>query len=205
MSKWIEIEPDIDHDAVKRESAQRGTDVHKAMECWLSHTPHQHDPDIDPWVDSLQLLISKARNSATTLSVETPLFHTVEGIGSYAGSADVLMLVKGEVVLIDVKTKRPGKTVWSQYETKNKLQMAAYSLAINACYNDQLSGPVNRATLLYAHPDREPTVLKIDSEELKSLQEQWLGILHGWFDQHREEVERQQELFQSRQTSGAYR
>ncbi len=39
-SKWVKSETDIDHDAVTRESAKRGTAVHLAMEKWLQNQEH---------------------------------------------------------------------------------------------------------------------------------------------------------------------
>ena len=53
-SKWKKSEPDIDHDAVTRESAQRGTAVHLAMEKWLQS--HEHTPVEEhlKWINPLQ-------------------------------------------------------------------------------------------------------------------------------------------------------
>ena len=56
-SRWKKSEPDIDHDAVTRESAQRGTAVHFAMEKWLQS--HDHTPACDylQWIVPLQSLV----------------------------------------------------------------------------------------------------------------------------------------------------
>lgn len=183
LEAWKRVEPDIDHQAVTRESAARGTAVHLAMENWLTGKKMDYAETVEPWVDPLQSLVRRAN---ATLAVELPVFHSVNDIGPYAGSADALMRVKGETVLIDYKTKRLGKNVYKQYLLKQKLQMAAYAMAINAVYVQQLAAPVTRASLLFAHPDegRAVTVVKIDAIELVDLQAQWAALLGKWYEQN---------------------
>ena len=183
LEAWKRVEPDIDHQAVTKESAARGTAVHLAMENWLTGKRIAYAESIEPWVKPLQSLVRRAN---ATLAVELPVFHSVSDIGPYAGSADALMRVKGETVLIDYKTKRLGKNVYKQYLLKQKLQMAAYTMAINAVYVQQLAAPVTRASLLFAHPDegRVVTVVKIDAIELVDLQAQWVGLLGKWYEQN---------------------
>lgn len=183
LEAWKQAEPDIDHAAVTRESAARGTAVHLAMENWLTGKGMDYADSIEPWVKPLQSLVGRAN---ATLAVELPVFHSVKDIGPYAGSADALMCVKGETVLIDYKTKRLGKNVYKQYLLKQKLQMAAYAMAINAVYSEQLAAPATRASLLFAHPDegRPVTVVKIDTAELANLQAQWTTLLGQWYEQN---------------------
>jgi ATP-dependent exoDNAse (exonuclease V) beta subunit len=71
------------------------------------------------WINPLQSLVSRATK---TLAVEIPLHYSIAGVGSYAGSCDGLMLVKGDVVLIDYKTKRPGSL-----SAPNIVNSSAYS------------------------------------------------------------------------------
>ena len=183
LEAWKRAEPDIDHAAVTRESAARGTAVHLAMENWLTGKNIDYAKHISPWVKPLQSLVGRAN---ATLAVELPVFHSLNDIGPYAGSADALMRVKEETVLIDYKTKRLGKNVYKQYLLKQKLQMAAYAMAINAIYFRQLAAPVTRASLLFAHPDegRPVTVVKIGAAELDDLQAQWAVLLGEWYKQN---------------------
>ena len=180
LEAWKRAEPNVDHAAITKESAARGTAVHLAMENWLTGKCGDCAKSIYPWVNPLQSLVGRAD---ATLAVELPVFYSVDGIGPYAGSADALMLVKKEAVLIDYKTKRFGKNVYKQYLLKQKLQMAAYAMAINAVYLCQLPAPVTRASLLFAHPDegRPATVVKIDQVELRDLQAQWSNMLSEWY------------------------
>lgn len=179
LEKWKAIEPNIDHAAVTRESAKRGNAVHLEMEEWLSGKLHKSNPVYESWTNPLKELVSRA---TATLGVELPVFKSFEGIGSYAGSCDALMLVKRDVVVIDYKTKRPGKNVYVNFCKKQKLQLAAYSLAINANYGSQLISPVSRISLLYSHPDpnRPVTVVSAQGEELSALQSEWLELLRQW-------------------------
>lgn len=183
LEAWKRTEPGIDHAAIAKESAVRGTAVHLAMENWLTGKKMDCVGSIEAWVKPLQSLV---RRADATLAVELPVFHSVNNIGPYAGSADALMRVKGETVLIDYKTKRLGKKVYNQYLLKQKLQMAAYTMAINVVYLEQLSAPVTRASLLFAHPDegRAVTVVKIDASELNDLQAQWAALLGEWYKQN---------------------
>lgn len=74
--------------------------------------------------------------------------------------------------------------------------MAAYSLAINALYRDQLPAPVSRCSLLFAHPDRpSPTVVMTAGDELRDYQNQWLDLLADWYREHGEAVEEEQIAF----------
>lgn len=196
-SKWIEAEPDIDHDAVAKESAERGTAVHAALEYWLTGEKSEYLPVYAPWVEPLRDLVSRA---TATLAVEIPVHHTIPGVGRYAGSCDGLALVGREVVIIDYKTKRPNKRVHAKYQDKQRTQLAAYSLAINAIYRDQLPGPVTRTSLLYAHPDegRAPTVVSTEGDELKDYQQRWKQVLAEWFAINGDAVEKEQQAFSAR-------
>ena len=197
-SKWVEAEPDLDHDAVTKEAAQRGTAVHLAMEHWLTGHSNDYNPDLAPWVEPLRALVSRG---TACLGVEIPLHCSVPGVGRYAGSCDGLMLVGDEVVIIDFKTKRPNKRVSPRFCLKQKLQLCAYSVAISAIYGDQLPGKVSRTSLLFAHPDegRDPTVVSTSGDELAELEQRWLKLLGDWFAENGEEVERQQQIFNRRQ------
>lgn len=194
---WVEKEPDIDHDAVTREAAQRGTAVHQAMEDWLSGQVCQYAPELSPWVEPLRDLVAKA---TATLAVELPVHHTIPGIGRFAGSCDGLVVVGSDVVIIDYKTKRPGKRVHPRFLDKQRTQLAAYSLAINAIYADQLPAPVSRCSLLFAHPDegRAPTVVSTAGDELRQFEDRWLQLLSDWFQENGADVEEQQAQHENR-------
>lgn len=195
---WVRSEPDIDHDAVARESAERGTAVHLAMECWLSGEKHEPQEDHLRWINPLQDLVSKAK---TTLAVEIPIHTKIGGLG-YAGSCDGLMAMpNGDVVIIDYKTKRENKRVHPKYCDKQRTQLAAYSLAINELYADQLNQPVKRCSLLFAHPERGRgvTVVSTEGSELQKYQEHWLQILEDWYDKNGDAVAEEQEWFSNKQ------
>ena len=193
--KWVDAEPDIDHDAVAKESAERGTAIHLALECWLSGQEHSPADEHLPWITPLKGVLAKA--AKVTRGVEIPVHHWVEGIGGYAGSCDgIVCNQRDELAIIDFKTKRPGKKVWAQYEHKNRTQLAAYSLAINAAYGNALGGVIAKTVLLYAHPDRdEPTIVVTEGAELIAYQERWLEILRDWYAENGAAVEQEQAKF----------
>jgi hypothetical protein len=193
--KWVDAEPDIDHDAVAKEAAERGTAVHLAMECWLSGQDHAPAEDHLPWITPLKE--SLATTVKATRGVEVPVHHWVDGIGGYAGSCDGIVCTRdNRLLIVDYKTKRPGKKVWAKYEHKNRTQLAAYSLAINAAYRRQLGGNIDGTILLYAHPDKdEPTIVVTEGDELKAYQERWLDILRDWYSEHGGAVDAEQARF----------
>ena len=193
-AKWKKSEPDIDHDALTRESAKRGTAVHLAMEKWLQSEDHTPLEEHLQWINPLQSLVSRATK---TLAVEVPLHYSIDGVGAYAGSCDGVMLVNGDVVLIDYKTKRHGKNVFPKYCEQQRLQLAAYSLAISHLYEDQLPSQVNRTSLLYAHPeDGKPvTVVSTEGNLLREYQKKWLDLLGEWYEVHGEQVADEQLSF----------
>ena len=193
-AKWKKSEPDIDHDAVTRESAKRGTAVHLAMEKWLQSQDHTPVEEHLKWINPLQSLVSRA---SKTLAVEVPLHYSINGVGAYAGSCDGVMLVNGDVVLIDYKTKRHGKNVLPKFCEQQRLQLAAYSLAISHLYEDQLPSPVTRTSLLFAHPeDGKPvTVVSTQGNLLLEYQQKWLDLLGEWYEVHGEQVADEQTIF----------
>lgn len=119
------------------------------MEKWLQGQDHTSIQEHLLWINPLQRLVSRAPK---TLAVEVSLHDSITGVGSYAGSSDGLMLVNGDVVLIDSKTKRHGKYVSPRYCEQQRLQLDAYSIAINHLYQDQLPSPVKRTSLSFSHP-----------------------------------------------------
>ena len=146
------------------------------------------------WINPLQSLVSRA---SKTLAVEVPLHYSINGVGAYAGSCDGVMLVNGDVVLIDYKTKRHGKYVHQKYCERERLQLAAYSLAISHLYEDQLPSAVTRTSLLYAHPeDGKPvTVVSTQGNLLLEYQQKWLDLLGEWYEVHGEQVADEQLSF----------
>ena len=107
------------------------------------------------------------------------------------------MLVNGDVVLIDYKTKRHGKTVFPKFCEQQRFQLAAYSLAINHLYEDQLPSPVTRTSLLFAHPeDGKPvTVVSTQGNLLLEYQQKWLELLGEWYTIHGDQVADEQTIF----------
>ena len=157
------------------------------MEKWLQSQDHTPVEEHLQWINPLQSLVSRA---SKTLAVEVPLHYSINGVGAYAGSCDGVMLVNGDVVLIDYKTKRHGKNVLPKFCEQQRLQLAAYSLAISHLYEDQLPSAVTRTSLLYAHPeDGKPvTVVSTQGNLLLVYQQKWLDLLGEWYEEHGTQV-----------------
>ena len=174
--------------------------MYKRQEKWLQSEDHTPLEEHLQWINPLQSLVSRA---SKTLAVEVPLHYSINGVGAYAGSCDGVMLVNGDVVLIDYKTKRHGKYVHQKYCERERLQLAAYSLAISHLYEDQLPGPVSRTSLLYAHPeDGKPvTVVSTQGNLLLEYQQKWLDLLGEWYELYKYEIDAEQAKFDDCMTS----
>ena len=141
------------------------------------------------------------RSSEISVELQAPwtgaLHYSINGVGAYAGSCDGIMLVNGDVVLIDYKTKRHGKNVFPRFCEQQRLQLAAYSLAINHLYGDQLPAPVTRTSLLFAHPeDGKPvTVVQTKGNLLIEYQHRWIDIFSEWYEVHGDQVAYEQNNF----------
>ncbi len=146
------------------------------------------------WINPLQILVSRA---SKILAVEVPLHYSINGVGAYAGSCDGVMLVNSDVVLIDYKTKRPGKKVFPKFCEQQRLQLAAYSLAINHLYEDQLPSPIIRTSLLFAHPDdgKPVTVVSTQGNQLLVYQQKWLDLLGEWYEVHGDQIADEQVIY----------
>ena len=107
------------------------------------------------------------------------------------------MLVNDDVVLIDYKTKRHGKNVLPKFCEQQRLQLAAYSLAISHLYEEQLPAPVTRTSLLFAHPeDGKPvTVVSTQGNLLLEYQQKWIDLLGEWYEVYGEQVADEQTIF----------
>ena len=101
------------------------------------------------------------------------------------------------MVLIDYMTKRHGKYVSPRFCEQQRLQLAAYSLAINHLYEDQLPSLVTRTSVLFAHPDdgKSVTVVSTQGNMLFEYQQKWLDLLSEWYEIHGEQVVDEQLAF----------
>ena len=77
------------------------------------------------------------------------------------------------------------------------MQLAAYSLAINRLYGNQLPGPVARTSLLFAHPeDGKPvTVVPTMGNLFVEYQNRWIDIFSEWYEVHGDQVTYEQTNF----------
>lgn len=166
------------------------------MEKWLQGQDHTSIQEHLLWINPLQRLVSRAPK---TLAVEVSLHDSITGVGSYAGSSDELMLVNGDVVLIDSKTKRHGKYVSPRYCEQQRLQLATYSIAINHLYQDQLPSPVKITSLSFSHPvDGKPvTDVSTQGHLLLEYQQKWLDLLCEWHEIYRSDVMEEQAAFEA--------
>ena len=67
------------------------------MEEWIQGEDHTPADEHLQWINPLQNLVSRA---SKILAVDLPPHYSIDGIGSYAGSFDGLMLVKGVEVFM---------------------------------------------------------------------------------------------------------
>ena len=86
-------------------------------------------------------------------------------------------------------TTRPSgtrKNVFPKVCEQQRLQLAAYSLAINHLYGEQFPAPVTRTSLLFAHPeDSKPVNVVPTTGNLHvEYQNRWIDIFGKWYEMH---------------------
>ena len=91
------------------------------------------------------------------------------------------------------------KFVSPKYCEQQRLQLAAYSLAISDLYQDQLPSPITRTSLLFAHPEEgKPKPVTVVSNQVNLLleyQKKWLDLLGEWHEVHGEQAAAEQTAF----------
>ena len=88
-----------------------------------------------------------------------------------------------------------GKRVFPKFCEQQRIQLAAYSLAI--IYTKNKSSPVTRTSLLFAHPEegRQVTVVSTQGNLLLDYQQKWLDLLGEWYEVHGDQVADEQRSF----------
>jgi hypothetical protein len=102
------------------QARDRGTNAHSLCE---QYAKGKCVDATVPYVNAFALW--KAETGAETLSVETTIDHSIDGL-RYCGRYDLLAEIRGKPVLIDIKTGYPA--AW------HSIQMAAYALAVNPAF-----------------------------------------------------------------------
>lgn len=138
-------------DAAKKRDAGsvRGASLHSNIENFFISG---EEGEGDYW-KSVKKFLARCR----PMAMELPLKHSKL---KYAGTADFIGSVDGELTLVDWKTADKEKR--EDWVTDYKLQCAAYV----GCLRHELGIPVNRAIIVIAIPGREAQEIVLDATEL---------------------------------------
>jgi hypothetical protein len=124
--------------------ADLGTAIHAACEAWAAGQPFPRDPDAEPYLDQLTEFLFDLRpvfieNEVTVWSKK----H------EYAGTADAIIQVKDQLMMIDWKTG-------AKFHAENALQLAALANADVILRPDGTEDPIPGITelaVVQLHPD----------------------------------------------------
>ena len=94
------------HERERQGSADLGTAVHHAIDCWTKGEPHDHAKDVDPYLNSFTKFLMEKR--PRFLRSEVTLWSRAH---DYAGTADAIISLDDAIWLIDYKT---GKNLYPE-------------------------------------------------------------------------------------------
>ena len=100
-------------------AAKRGTAVHNSIEIFLKYGVYDFDPEFKGYTDGFIEWWNQTKPEV--VGSEFRVFHAVLG---YAGTVDMLAIIKGELCLIDFKT------TYKLIEKNCRVQLEAYSQAL---------------------------------------------------------------------------
>lgn len=110
--KWID-------QTILDAAAKRGSEVHEAIENYILYGIEDCEPEHRPYFDAF--LEWLRRYDVHVIAVEIPLYNRVY---RYAGTADILCMIDGELVLVDVKTTAQVNHLLTD------VQLVAYNAAL---------------------------------------------------------------------------
>lgn len=165
---WRNKEPN--HENILKEACRRGSIIHSEIELALKGT-QSVEYTIDEWKElgipdymtNLLGLINKI--SGNEIDVEKVVKHTA----GYAGTADLICELDGEVTILDWKTTRHHSDVGEKDKKRShyknaEMQIAAYAAAYNQQEKPEM--PITAGAIVVAYSWREPDIIKLDQEML---------------------------------------
>jgi len=94
------------HERERQGSADLGTAVHHAIDCWTKGEPHDHAKDVDPYLNSFTKFLMEKR--PRFLYSEVTMWNRTH---NYAGTADAICEISGETWVADYKS---GKSLYPE-------------------------------------------------------------------------------------------
>ena len=120
------------HERERQESADLGTAVHHAIDCWAKGIPHEHAKEVDPYMNSFTKFLMEKR--PRFLYSEVTLWNRTH---NYAGTADAICEISGETWVADYKS---GKSLYP--EVGLQLSALAHGEFIITAEGEELEVPL---------------------------------------------------------------
>lgn len=167
---WRNKEPN--HANILKEACRRGSIIHSEIELALKGT-QSVEYTIEEWKElgipdyMTNLLGLIHRVNGCEVEVEKVVRHSA----GYAGTADLICELDGEITILDWKTTRHHREVGekekkrSQYKNA-EMQIAAYAAAYNQ--QEKPDRPITRGVVAVAYSWREPQLIELDQDMLAS-------------------------------------
>ena len=112
-------------DRQRDEAADKGTDAHDNIECWLNGEPYKEDERLSKFIDIWK------KEGVELVYTELPIIYKERDRG-YGGRLDILAYKDGKYIIYDLKT---SKSVHQGYA----LQVAAYKSAVEQMSNHHIT------------------------------------------------------------------
>lgn len=181
LQKWKNIVGDIEATRILKESSDIGTLIHKHLECYILGEDRPSGTNLirKQSKELSDVIISNGFcNISHFVGCEAPLFYPE----LYAGTCDAIGYHNGELAIIDFKNSRGLKKI--EYIQSYFLQLAAYVLAFNAMFNEN----IKKAVIMMAiRGDKDPNDYGkyqewvLEGDEMVLAQNQWIEMVGKYY------------------------
>ena len=165
VDAWRKRVGDDEADRIVNESTTRGNSLHDLSERYLLNTLRRSDirgagavlfNRAKPYLDKIEMVVA----------VESTLYN---GDLGYAGQVDAIVMLDGQLTILDHKNTRRRLDMSKQYVRrkvfKYMLQCVGYGLAVNYMYPEL--NPTQGCLLVGCHEDSQAEMIRFDLEPLR--------------------------------------
>jgi len=172
LDNWKKRVGEAEAERIKNEASAIGTEMHYVIESYIQGEGYLNLTETGAKARKMAHVILKNCSDITEVwGNEVSLAYPEK----YAGATDLVAVANDKATIFDWKqTNKPKRTEWI---TDYFLQLGAYSLA-----HEQLYGPIDAACIRMCSRNYEFQQWKIEGQELKNYQEQWMERYQMYLD-----------------------
>ena len=177
LKKWIERKGEKEAERIKNYASKRGTAMHKFIEKYIQETGFK---DLTPIGKEAEPMAKKIiEDGLGSVSEYYGSEVTLQYMGQYAGSSDLICMHNGQRTVVDFKqSNRPKQREWID---DYFMQIAAYAMAHDYQFGPKEWGKdgftVDKGLIMVCTPDLYYQEFKIEGEEMRDYRHKFLARL----------------------------